>query len=73
MEVHEIEVIVDAKGEVRIQVRDMKGDACLLVTKELERLLGGEIVERTRTGDDEPEIPNRRRNPAGVNQNEVGR
>lgn len=55
MEVHEIEVVIDAKGEVRIQVRDMKGDSCLLATKDLERLLGGEIVERNRTGDDEPE------------------
>jgi|LakMenE01Jun11ns_1017448.scaffolds.fasta_scaffold9684618_2 hypothetical protein len=55
MEVHEIEVVIDAKGEVRIQVRDMKGESCLLATKDLERLLGGEIVERTRTGDDDPE------------------
>ena len=55
MEVHEIEVVIDAKGEVRIQVRDMKGESCLLATKDLERLLGGEIVERNRTGDDEPE------------------
>jgi hypothetical protein len=55
MEVHEIEVVIDAKGEVRIQVRDMKGESCLLATKDLERLLGGEIVERTRTGEDEPE------------------
>ena len=55
MEVHEIEVVIDAKGEVRIQVRDLKGESCLLATKDLERLLGGEIVERNRTGDDEPE------------------
>jgi hypothetical protein len=55
MEVHEIEVVIDAKGEVRIQVRDMKGESCLLATKDLERLLGGEIVERNRTGDDDPE------------------
>ncbi len=55
MEVHEIEVVIDAKGEVRIQVRDMKGESCLLATRDLERLLGGEIVERNRTGDDEPE------------------
>ena len=55
MEVHEIEVVIDAKGEVRIQVRDMKGESCLLATKDLERLLGGEIVDRNRTGDDEPE------------------
>lgn len=55
MEVHEIEVIIDSKGEVRIQVRDMKGDSCLLATKDLERLLGGEIVERSRTGSDDPD------------------
>ena len=60
MVVHEIEVVIDAKGEVRIQVRDMKGESCLQATKDLERLLGGEIVERTRTGDDEPE-PGRER------------
>jgi len=59
MEVHEIEVIIDANGEVKIQVKDMKGDSCLIATKDLERLLGGEIVERTRTGGDidDPAIP----------------
>jgi len=72
MEIHEIEVIVDAKGEVRIQVKDMKGDACLLATKELERLLGGEIVERTRTGDDEPGVITGG-NPEEKNRNKLGR
>lgn len=57
MEVHEIEVTIGADGEVRIQVRDMKGSSCLIATKDLEKMLGGDIVERTRTGsDDEPPI-----------------
>jgi hypothetical protein len=55
MEVHEIEVTIGVTGEVRIQVRDMKGSSCLIATSDLEQMLGGEIVERTRTGsDDEP-------------------
>jgi hypothetical protein len=49
MEVHEIEVLIGKDGNVRIQVRDMKGDSCLLATKDLERLLGGEVLERRRT------------------------
>lgn len=59
MEVHEIEVIIDPNGEVKIQVKDMKGDSCLIATKDLERLLGGEIIERKRTGGDidDPAIP----------------
>lgn len=59
MEVHEIEVTIAANGEVKIQVKDMKGDSCLIATKDLERLLGGEIIERKRTGGDidGPAIP----------------
>lgn len=53
MKVNEIEVTIGVDGEVRIQVRDMQGDSCLIATKDLEEVLGGNIVERTRTGSDD--------------------
>jgi hypothetical protein len=39
----ELEVTIDKDGEVQILVKGVEGKRCLLVTKELERLLGGEV------------------------------
>ncbi len=46
MEVHEIEVEIDEKGNVRLLVRGLKGGTCLEVTKDLEQALGAEVVAR---------------------------
>ena len=46
MNLEEIEVYIDKDGRVRIQVRGVKGEACLELTEELEAVLGGIIEER---------------------------
>lgn len=46
MELQEIEVVIGKDGNVQIQVRGVKGLACLELTKELEEALGGEVIAR---------------------------
>jgi len=48
MQLEEIEVFIEPDGNVRIEVRGVKGKSCLDVTKDLEKALG-EVVERTMT------------------------
>lgn len=49
MEFQEIEVLIDQDGKVHIQVRGVKGTACLDITRELEEALGGRIELREMT------------------------
>lgn len=49
MELQEIDVYIDRDGEVRIEVRGVKGNACLDITKELEAALGGKVDNREMT------------------------
>jgi hypothetical protein len=49
MELHEVEVIIEKNGEVRIEVRGLKGGGCLAATRELEQSLGGIIAHREMT------------------------
>jgi hypothetical protein len=49
MELQEIDVFIEADGKVRIEVRGIKGGACLALTKELEEALGGQIESREMT------------------------
>lgn len=49
MDLQEIEVVIGDDGKVEIQVRGVKGLACLELTKELEEALGGEILSRIMT------------------------
>ena len=51
MQIHEIEVIIDKRGQVRVEVRGVKGEACLDLTKELEIALGGEVLSRQLTAE----------------------
>ena len=51
MNLEEIEVIIEKDGRVRIQVRGVKGDACLELTQELEQALGGVIETREMTSE----------------------
>jgi hypothetical protein len=46
MDVQEIQVVIDEKGKVSVSLQGVKGDACLVITKELEHLLGDEILDR---------------------------
>jgi hypothetical protein len=49
MDLQEIEITIDANGQVQVQVRGVKGEQCLDLTKGLEAALGGEIVLREMT------------------------
>lgn len=49
MELEEIEVFIDKDGQVRIEVRGVKGMACLDLTQDLEAALGGQVEEREMT------------------------
>jgi hypothetical protein len=55
MELQEIEVVIGKDGEVQIQVRGVKGQKCLELTKELEEALGGEILARVMTPESQEE------------------
>jgi hypothetical protein len=48
-EIQEIDVFVQADGSVRLEVRGVRGPVCRELTEELERLLGGSVVERIHT------------------------
>ena len=49
MDLEEIEVIIEKNGTVRVQVRGVKGQACLDLTKDLEAALGGQVELREMT------------------------
>jgi hypothetical protein len=49
MEIQEIEVFVNPDGTVKIEVRGVKGRKCLALTEEIEKLLGGRVVNRELT------------------------
>jgi len=49
MQLEEIEIFIDKDGTVRLQVRGVKGEACLDLTKDLEEALGGIVLDREMT------------------------
>ncbi|MBM3836038.1 MAG: DUF2997 domain-containing protein [Verrucomicrobia bacterium] len=51
MEFHEIDIFIEKNGEVRMEVRGVKGEACLTATKALEDALGGQITAREMTSE----------------------
>jgi hypothetical protein len=51
MEIQEIDVYLDKTGQVRLEVRGVKGRTCLEITTELEQALGGEVTAREFTPD----------------------
>jgi hypothetical protein len=48
-EIQEIDVFLKPDGTVKVEVRGAKGEKCLALTEDLEKLLGGSIVERIYT------------------------
>jgi len=48
-ELQEIDVYIGPDGEVRIEVRGVKGEKCLDITRDMEQLLGGTVLERDHT------------------------
>ncbi len=48
-ELQEIDLFIDTEGRLRVEVRGVKGAACEELTREMEELLGGEVLERDHT------------------------
>ena len=51
MNIEEIEVFIDDSGEVKYEVRGVRGKKCLDLTKDLEMDLGGKILLREETSE----------------------
>lgn len=53
MRKQDIEIVINAKGEVTFEVKGVKGGSCLDETKFLEAALGGDaaVVDQQRTGE----------------------
>jgi hypothetical protein len=49
VELQEIDVFIEKDGQVRIEVRGVKGMACLDLTAALEQALGGQVESREMT------------------------
>ena len=49
MELQEIDVFIEKDGQVKIEVRGVKGTSCLDLTKDLEAVLGSQTVAREMT------------------------
>ena len=49
MEVEEIEITIGKNGQVKLHVRGLQGKKCLVLTEELEKALGSEILDRKLT------------------------
>jgi hypothetical protein len=51
MDLQEIEVFIDKNGQVRLEVRGVKGNTCLQLTEDLEAGLGGQVASRQMTSE----------------------
>jgi hypothetical protein len=53
MRKQDLEIVIDAKGEVTFTVKGVKGGSCVAETKFLEEALGGDsaVVEQQRTAE----------------------
>ena len=51
MRKQDIEIVINAKGEVTFQVKGIKGGSCVAETKFLEQALGGEVIDQQRTSE----------------------
>ena len=51
MELQEIDVFVEKDGQVKIEVRGVKGMSCLDLTKDLEAVLGDRVTNRELTSE----------------------
>jgi hypothetical protein len=51
MRIEEVEVFITPEGEVKYEVRGVKGKRCLDITQELDRDLGGQIISREETSE----------------------
>ena len=53
MRKQDIEIVINAKGEVTFEIKGVKGASCIDETKFLEQALGGEsaVVDQQKTGE----------------------
>ena len=51
MKIEQIEVTIGADGKVRMQTSGFSGDACLEATKDIEAVLGNQVICRERTAE----------------------
>jgi hypothetical protein len=51
MHKQDIEIVINAKGEVTFEVKGVKGGSCLDETKFLEKALGGVVIDQQKTGE----------------------
>ncbi len=51
MELQEIDVYIEADGQVRVEVRGVKGQSCLDLTAGLEAALGADVASREMTAE----------------------
>ena len=49
MEIQEIDVFLQPDGTVKVEVRGVKGQKCLALTEDIEKLLGGQVIAREKT------------------------
>ncbi|WP_342596728.1 DUF2997 domain-containing protein [Cyanobacterium aponinum UTEX 3222] len=49
MDLQEIDIFIDDNGEVKLEIRGVKGQKCLDLTQDLEAILGDEIISREMT------------------------
>lgn len=48
-EIQEVDLFIQPDGNVRVEVRGVQGQQCLVVTREIEQSLGGRVLGRTYT------------------------
>lgn len=51
MKVEQIEITIGSDGKVRLQTTGFSGEECLEATREIEKLLGNQILKREETSD----------------------
>ena len=51
MHKQDIEIVINAKGEVTFEVKGVKGGNCLSETKFLEQALGNDVVDQQKTAE----------------------
>ena len=51
MHKQDIEIVINAKGEVTFQVKGNKGGSCVAETKFLEQALGGDVIDQQKTSE----------------------
>jgi hypothetical protein len=51
MHKQDIEIVINAKGEVTFEVKGVKGGNCLAETKFLEQALGDDVIDQQRTSE----------------------